>query len=71
MRKDLNQKRNDLIQDIIFQNGELHGRIRAKNISIAERIKELSIMMRDQDIKSSLLVFIEEEIDWLTKLADI
>ena len=65
------QKKNDLIQDIIFQNGELHGRIRAKNISIAERIKKLSIMMRDQDIKSSVLVFIEEEIDWLKKLADI
>ena len=65
------QKKNDLIQDIIFLNGELHGRIIAKNISIAERIKELSIMMRDQDIKLSLVVFLEEEIDWLTELADI
>lgn len=27
---DAEQKKNDLIQDIIFQNGELHGRIRSK-----------------------------------------
>ena len=65
------QKKSKLIEDLVFQNGELNCKLSRKNIMIAERIKELSIMMRDQDIKSSLLVFIEEEIDWLKKLADI
>ena len=65
------QKKTKLIEDLVFQNGDLHGRIRTRNILIADRIRELSIMMRDQDIKSSLLVFIEEEIDWLKELADI
>lgn len=70
MRKDLKQRRNDLIQDIIFQNGELHGRIRSKNILIAERIKELYEIkngmpcIHDQDR-------VQDEIDWLKKLADI
>lgn len=70
MRKDLEKKKNDLIQDIIFQNGELHGRIRSKNILIAERIKELYEIkngmpcIHDQDR-------VQDEIDWLKKLADI
>lgn len=64
------QKKSKLIEDIIFQNGELHGRIRCKNILIAERIKEL------YEIKNGLnsgfeIDRIQDEIDWLTKLADI
>ena len=67
---DAEQKKNDLIQDIIFQNGELHGRIRSKNILIAERIKEL------YEIKSGMPCIqdrdrVQDEIDWLKKLADI
>ena len=68
--KDAIRKKNDLIQDIIFQNGELHGRIRSKNILIAERIKELYEIkngmpcIHDQDR-------VQDEIDWLKKLADI
>ena len=61
------QKKSKLIEDLVFQNGKLNCKLSMKNIMIAERIKKLSIMMRDQDIKS----FIEEEIDWLKKLADI
>lgn len=70
MRKDLEKKKNDLIRNIIFQNGELHGRIRSKNILIAERIKELYEIkngmpcIHDQDR-------VQDEIDWLIKLADI
>lgn len=64
------QKRDDLIQDIIFQNGELHGRIRSKNILIAGRISEL------YEIKSGMSCIqdrdrVQDEIDWLKKLADI
>ena len=65
------QKKSKLIEDLVFQNGQLNCKLSQKNIMIAERIKKLSIMMRDQDIKSSVLVFIEEEIDWLIELADI
>lgn len=65
------QKKSKLIEDLVYQNGQLNCKLSQKNIKIAERIKKLSIMMRDQDIKPSLLVFLEEEIDWLTELADI
>ena len=65
------QKKSKLIEDLVFQNGQLNSKLSMKNIAIAERIKKLAIMMRDQDIKSSVLVFIEEEIDWLKELADI
>lgn len=66
----VDQKRDDLIQEIIFQNGELHGRIRSKNILIAGRITEL------YEIKSSMSCIqdrdrVQDEIDWLKKLADI
>lgn len=70
MRKDLEKKKNDLIQDIIFQNGELHGRIRAKDISIAERIKVLAMKKVDATGQRELDL-INDEIDWLKKLADI
>lgn len=65
------QKKSKLIEDLVFQNGQLNCKLSRKNIMIAERIKKLAIMERDQDIKLSVLVFIEEEIDWLTELADI
>lgn len=68
--KDAEQKKNDLIQDIIFQNGELYGRIRSKNILISERIKEL------YEIKNGMYCItdrdrVQDEIDWLKQLADI
>ena len=64
------QKRDDLIQDIIFQNGELHGRIKSKDILIAERIKVLAMKKVDATGQRELDL-INEEIDWLKKLADI
>lgn len=70
MRKEIEQRRNDLIQDIIFQNGELHGRIKAKDISIAERIKVL-VMKKVDATGQRELDLINDEIDWLKKLADI
>ena len=70
MRKDLEKKRNDLIQDIIFQNGELHGRIKSKNILIAERIKVLAMKKVDATGQRELDL-INDEIDWLKELADI
>lgn len=68
--KDAEQKKNDLIQDIIFQNGELHGRIKSKNILIAERIKVLAMKKVDATGQRELDL-INDEIDWLKKLADI
>lgn len=70
MRKDLKQRRNDLIQDIIFQNGELHGRISAKNILIANRISELYEIKNDIN-NARAIDLLDDEIDWLKKLADI
>lgn len=70
MRRELMQRRNDLIQDIIFQNGELHGRIKSKDILIAERIKVLAMKKVDATGQRELDL-INEEIDWLKKLADI
>ena len=70
MRRELIQRRNDLIQDIIFQNGELHGRIKSKDILIAERIKVLAMKKVDATGQRELDL-INEEIDWLKKLADI
>lgn len=70
MRKDLEKKKNDLIQDIIFQNGELHCKLSQKNIKIAERIKELSIVRHNTENPVTALL-IKSEIDWLTELADI
>lgn len=70
MRKDLEKKKNDLLQNIIFNNGQLHGRLSQKNIKIAERIKELSIVRHNtQDPVTAILI--KSEIDWLTELADI
>ena len=70
MRRELMQRRNDLIQNIIFQNGELHGRIKSKDILIAERIKVLAMKKVDATGQRELDL-INEEIDWLKKLADI
>lgn len=70
MRRELMQRRNDLIQDIIFQNGELHGRIKSKDILIAERIKVLAMKKVDATGQRELDL-INDEIDWLKKLADI
>ena len=64
------QKKSKLIEDLIFQNGDLNGRIRTKNILIADRIREL------YEIKSGMCCItdmdrVQEEIDWLKELADI
>lgn len=64
------QKKSKLIEDLVYQNGQLNCKLSQKNIIIAERIKKLSIMMREID-PSNLTVFLEEEIDWLKELADI
>ena len=64
------QKKSKLIEDLVYQNGQLNCKLTQKNIKIAERIKKLSITMREID-PSALTVFLEEEIDWLTELADI
>ena len=64
------QKKSKLIEDLVFQNGDLHGRIRTRNILIADRIREL------YEIKSCMPCIhdrdrVQDEIDWLKKLADI
>lgn len=64
------QKKSKLIEDLIFQNGDLNGRIRTKNILIADRIREL------YEIKSGMCCItdrdrVQEEIDWLKELANI
>lgn len=66
----IEQKRNKLIEDLIYNNGQLNGQICQRNIKIAERIKELAIVRRNtQDPMISLII--KSEIDWLTELADI
>lgn len=64
------QKKSKLIEDLVYQNGQLNCKLSQKNIKIAERVKSLSLMMRDTE-SSSLAVFLEKEIDWLIELADI
>lgn len=64
------QKKSKLLEDLVFQNGELHGRIISKNILIAERIKVLAMKKVDATGQRELDL-INEEIDWLKELADI
>lgn len=64
------QKKSKLIEDLVYQNGQLNCKLSQKNIKIAERIKNLAIMERDAE-SISLITFLEKEIDWLTELADI
>lgn len=64
------QKKSKLIEDLVYQNGQLNCKLSQKNIKIAERIKNLAIMERDAEC-ISLMTFLEKEIDWLTELADI
>lgn len=64
------QKKSKLIEDLVYQNGQLNCKLSQKNIKIAERIKELSIIRHNtQDPVTALLI--KSEIDWLTELADI
>lgn len=66
----LEQKKNKLIEDLVYQNGQLNCKLSQKNIKIAERIKELSIIRHNtQDPVTALLI--KSEIDWLSELADI
>lgn len=64
------QKKSKLIEDLVYQNGQLNCKLSQKNIKIAERIKNLAIMERDAE-SISLITFLEKEIDWLSELADI
>ncbi len=64
------QKKSKLIEDLVYQNGQLNCKLSQKNIKIAERIKNLAIMMRDSE-SLSLKLFLKKEIDWLMELADI
>lgn len=64
------QKKSKLIEDLVYQNGQLNCKLTQKNIKIAERIKKLAIMERDAE-SISLITFLEKEIDWLSELADI
>lgn len=65
------QKRKDkLVEDLCYQVGTLNGRIISKNMFIAERIKLLYEKKTDATGQRELDL-INEEIDWLKKLADI
>ena len=64
------QKKSKLIEDLVFQNGELRGRIKSKDILIVERIKVLAMKKVDATGQRELDL-INEEIDWLKELADI
>lgn len=64
------QKKSKLIEDLVYQNGQLNCKLSQKNIKIAERIKELTIVRNNtEDPLSSVLI--KREIDWLKELADI
>ena len=64
------QKKTKLIEDLVYQNGQLNCKLSQKNIKIAERIKELSIVrLNTQDPVTAILI--KSEIDWLKELADI
>ncbi len=64
------QKKSKLIEDLVYQNGQLNCKLSQKNIKIAERIKKLSLVrLSAQD--RIIAILIESEIDWLKELADI
>ena len=64
------QRKDKLLEDLCYQNGNLNCRLTQKNIKIAERIKELSIVrLNTQDPVTAILI--KSEIDWLKELADI
>lgn len=64
------QRKNKLIEDLCYQNGYLNARLIQKNIKIAERIKLLVLKKYNASGKEQLDL-INEEINWLIKLADI
>lgn len=64
------QRKDKLLEDLCYQNGKLNCQLSQKNIKIAERIKELSIVrLNTQDPVTAILI--KSEIDWLKELADI
>ncbi len=64
------QRKDKLLEDLCYQNGQLNCKLSQKNIKIAERIKELSIVRHNtQDPVTAILI--KSEIDWLKELADI
>lgn len=64
------QKKSKLIEDLVFQNGQLNCKAIQKNIMIAERIKHLALVRhKTEDPVTAILI--KSEIDWLKELADI
>lgn len=69
----IGQKKSKLIEDLVYQNGQLNCKLSQKNTKIAERIKELALykMAAVNDKNEDAADLIEAEINWLKKLADI
>ena len=71
------QKKTKLIEDLVYQNGQLNCKLTQKNIKIAERIKKLSISLKELELcktcpnYGSLIKTLENEIIWLKELANI
>lgn len=64
------QKKSKLIEDLVYQNGQLNCKLIQKNTLIGERIKALSMKKVDATGQRELDL-LNEEINWLIKLADI
>ena len=64
------QKKSKLIEDLVYRNGELQGKLFSKNILIANRIIELYVI-KDTINNARAIDLLDEEINWLKKLADI
>lgn len=64
------QKKSKLIEDLVYQNGQLNCKLSQKNIKIAERIKELTMVRHNTEVPVTAIL-IKSEIDWLKELADI
>lgn len=64
------QRKDKLLEDLCYRNGKLNCQLSQKNIKIAERIRELSIVrLYTEDLVTAVLI--KSEIDWLKELADI
>ena len=64
------EKKSKIVENLVYQNGQLNCKLTQKNIKILERIKELRIVRYNtQDPVTALLI--KKEIDWLKELADI
>ena len=69
-RMKVEEKKSKIVENLVYQNGQLNCKLTQKNIKILERIKELRIVRYNtQDPVTALLI--KKEIDWLKELADI